>query len=102
MRALVSSFFALFLATPVLAGDAPGPGAPAPTWTASKPVSGSLPQATPSGPATMIALPAQPASFSVEMHPVGNGEDMTMKRTVDGAKTRMDIAGKKAAGLVTH
>lgn len=102
MRALVSSFFALFLATPVLAGDAPGTGAPAPTWTASKPVSGSLPQATPSGPATMIALPAQPASFSVEMHLVGNGEDMTMKRTVDGAKTRMDIAGQKAAGLVTH
>jgi len=50
----------------------------------------------------MIALPAQPASFSVEMHLVGNGEDMTMKRTVDGAKTRMDIAGQKAAGLVTH
>lgn len=36
----------------------------------------------------------QPASFSVEMHMVSDGQDMVMKRTVDGPKTRMDMTAK--------
>jgi len=41
-----------------------------------------------------VPATGQPASFSVEMHMVSDGQDMLMKRTVDGPKTRMDMSSK--------
>jgi outer membrane lipoprotein-sorting protein len=50
----------------------------------------------PVSPPSPSPVPAtgQPASFSVEMHMVSDGQDVVMKRTIDGPKTRMDMSGK--------
>jgi hypothetical protein len=65
----------LLLAGPAIAGDLPARPEPDPKSAASDPTSNSVP-------------------FSVEMHMTTNGEEMVMKRTVDGPKTRRDMTAK--------
>jgi outer membrane lipoprotein-sorting protein len=84
MRTLLVCFCVSVVASPALAGDAPTATASAP-----KPVPVELTVAK--------AVPAMPNAgqpFSVEMHMTSNGEEVVMKRTVDGPKTRMDITAK--------
>src|SRR5262249_49579701 len=90
MRALL--LCSLFLAHPAFAGDAPTPTAAASVTltAAASPAKPAPPEASVAD--AMTALNSQP--FSVEMHVKSNGEEIVMKRSVDGPKTRMDITSK--------
>jgi hypothetical protein len=77
-------FSILLVAFTALAADAPAPRA---TAAPPKPAPPEVSVA-----AAVTATNSQP--FSVEMHMTRNGEEVVMKRTLDGPKTRLDMTAK--------